>query len=111
MLAFQTESPRRPVLTDLTPRREGLGGAETTFRSQLVHDSSDAILDQRRAEVDQETKSQVEQPKVSQKLLAMNSGEALNRLHFYDDGLVDNDVSSERFTEEHAIENVTGTGF
>jgi hypothetical protein len=65
------------------------------FFFQSIDDTSDAILDQGRVEVDQQAKPLVGQPQVGEKLLPVHRREALNGLDLDDHPILDNQIRAE----------------
>jgi hypothetical protein len=62
------------------------------FFFQSIDDTGNAVLDQRRVEVDQQAKPFVGQPQIGQKLLSVNRREDLDRLDLDDYPILDNQV-------------------
>src|SRR5207248_6652479 len=62
---------------------------------QSVHDSRDAVSNQRYVEVDQQAKPLVSEPEIGQKLLLVDWGEQLNGFDFHDDLFLDHQISPE----------------
>src|SRR5271165_2523155 len=62
---------------------------------QPIHDMRNAVLDQRRVEVDRQAKSLVGQPQVGEKLLFVNRCNGLDRLDLDDHTVLDNQVGPE----------------
>jgi hypothetical protein len=65
------------------------------FFFQSIDDTGDAVLDQRRVEVDQQAKPLVSQFQIGQKLLFVNGREGLDRLDLDDHPVLDNQVGAE----------------
>ncbi|MFN8670030.1 MAG: hypothetical protein U0164_22795 [Gemmatimonadaceae bacterium] len=69
-----------------------------------VDDSADAFLEGGGAEVDEESKSKVEEAKVGKELFQVRRGELLERLELDDDDTFDQQVDAEAVVEAHPLE-------
>lgn len=78
-----------------TPRLEG----RRLFGGHTVRDAFDSVLNQVLAEVDEKPEPLVHQPQVGQDLFAMNRIESGDRLHFYQDAVVDDQIGPKAFVE------------
>lgn len=70
---------------------------------EVVHDSMEAVFQQRFTEVDQESQSKPGQSQLSQNLFAVNRGEFLHRLQFDDNQVLNDNVGPETLIEGETI--------
>jgi hypothetical protein len=73
--------------------------------SEPIHHSADAVLYHRRAEVDEESQSEVKQPKTRQELLGMYAGNLLDGLQLHNHAILSDEIRAKTFVEPQSVEH------
>ena len=73
------------------------------FARKAVYDTFDAVLEMFLPKVQQQSKFAVAQAKLSEELLAMNSGQLFDGLQLHDDHALDEEVRAKAFVKNKLI--------
>lgn len=69
----------------------------------LIRNAFDAVFEKSFAKVDQQTETEVEQPKISEELFAVNRSQFFNRFKLNNEAIVDDQICTKSFVKNQLL--------